>query len=251
MKTVLGLQIYSVRDIYFANKAETLNQIKKIGYDAVEMFGGMETPAVEMKKMIDDAGLVCCGYHTLIDWLSDENFDKTIEYNKTIGNKFIIVPALPAEMISSTDAWLRTCEKLNALNEKVKKEGLRFGFHSHGAEHKPFADGNFGWQLYGENTNDDLIMQIDLGNCYCAGMDPIPLYEKYAKRGVTVHYKPYSLTEGYIQPIGKDSIDWNKVIDITKKSGVCEYAIVEFESNDALTNVELCAKALIEYGIKD
>lgn len=251
MKTVLGLQIYSIRDIYFADKANTLKEVKKLGYDAVEMFGGMDTPAEEMKKMLDDAGLVCCGYHTQIGWLDDENFDKTIEYNKTIGNKYIIVPALPAEMINSTEAWLETCKKLEALNEKVREKGMYFGFHSHGAEHKKFEDGNFGWELYGENTSDELVMQIDLGNCYNAGMDPIPLYEKYAHRGLTVHYKPFSLTEGYTAPIGKDSIDWSKVIEITKSSGVCEYAIVEYESNDALTNVAICAKALIEYGIKD
>ena len=54
-------------------------------------------------------------------------------------------------------------------------------------------------------------------------------------------------------PIDVDftDIDWKKVIDITKSSAVCEYAIVEYESNDALTNVEKCAKALIELGIKD
>ncbi len=251
MKTVLGLQIYSIRDIYFADKANTLKEDKKIGYDAVEMFGGMDTPAEEVRKMIDDAGLVCCGYHTLYDWLSDENFEKTIEYNKILGNKFIIIPALPADMINSTEAWLSTCKKLQALNEKIKAHDMVLGFHSHGAEHKLFEDGNFGWELYGENTSDDLVMQIDLGNCYNAGMDPVPLYEKYAHRGRTVHYKPFSLTEGYTAPIGEDSIDWKKVLEITKNSGVCEYAIVEYESNDALTNVEKCAKALIEYGIKD
>lgn len=251
MKTVLGLQIYSIRDIYFADKANTLKEVKRIGYDAVEMFGGMDTPAVEVKKMIDDAGLVCCGYHTLYDWLSDENFEKTIEYNKILGNKFIIVPMLPHEMTETTQSWLSTCEKLQALNEKVRSHGMMFGFHSHGREHTILDDGNWGWKLYGENTSDDLIMQLDLGNCYNAGMDPIPEYEKYAHRGATVHYKPFSLTTGYVSPIGEDSIDWKKVIDITKRSGVCEYAIVEYESNDALTNVEKCAKALIELGIKD
>lgn len=251
MKLVLGLQIYSVRDVYFDDKAGTLKKIKEIGYDAVEMFGAMDTPAEEMRKMLDDAGLVCCGYHIPIDWLSDEKFDETIEYNKKLGNKYIIVPSLPENMVCSTEAWLETCRKFSILEEKVASHGMRFGFHSHGREHKLFEDGNWGWKLYGENTDDKLVMQIDLGNCYAAGMDPIPEYQKYAHRGFTVHYKPYSLTEGYSTPIGKDNIDWNKVIEISRASGVCEYAIVEYESGNSLFNVETCAKALIGFGIKE
>ena len=243
-KPTLALQVYSVRDVYLEDKAATLEKIAKAGYDAVELCFDRDTPANEMRAALESSGLTVAGYHTGWDALDDEHFDSTVEYNRAIGNRYIIVPGLPESMICSTDAWKRTCELFTVMNEKLKKEGMRFGYYSNGADHKCFEDGNYGWKLFGEGTPNDVVMQIDTGNCMAAGFDPLKEYARWAHRGATVHFKPYSKAEGYKPVIGRDDIDWDKAVWIAKSCGVCEYIIVEYECLGGFEGVTACAAEL-------
>ena len=63
-----------------------------MGYKGVEFAGFFNYSAKDVRKMLDDNGLLCSGSHTAIDLLSIEKLAATMEYNRTIGNKFVIVP---------------------------------------------------------------------------------------------------------------------------------------------------------------
>jgi len=43
-----------------ADMAKSLKKVKKLGYDAVQLSGQGEVSDKEMKKMVDDAGLIIC-----------------------------------------------------------------------------------------------------------------------------------------------------------------------------------------------
>ena len=72
--TVLAAQLYTIRDFMKtpADMAESLKKIKKIGYDAVQLSGQGPISNEEMKKILDDAGLVVCATHTSYQLMRDE-----------------------------------------------------------------------------------------------------------------------------------------------------------------------------------
>ena len=72
-----------------------------------------------MRKLLDDNGLKCCGTHTGLDTLEGDALAKTIEYNKTIGNKFLIVPWIPEERRKTADDW----KKLAAAVRRARGQG--------------------------------------------------------------------------------------------------------------------------------
>jgi sugar phosphate isomerase/epimerase len=245
----LGLQVYSIRDIYSKNAAEALKLIKDCGYDAVDMFGGMTMSAEELKKLLDDIGLECCGWHASLDWFkSDEEIEKVVAYNKIIGNKYLIIPGLPGEYMKNKDTWLEAAKKLDEIAIKLKKHGMYTGMHSHAAEFaKLDGTDDYPWDIIAKNTVEDVVLQLDMGNTLQAGVDPVAVLKKYKNRYRTIHLKPYSKTTGNKAMIGSDDIDWAETIKYCKASGNTEYFIIEYEEEDAKTGIKACIDNLKKY----
>src|SRR5512133_139191 len=88
----VGLQVYSVREQAAKDLAGVLAAVSKIGYKGVEFAGYYDHKATEIRKMLDDNGLVACGTHTPYETILPAKLEETIEFNKTIGNKYLIVP---------------------------------------------------------------------------------------------------------------------------------------------------------------
>ena len=145
--------------------------------------------------------------------------------------------------MSTAEEWVAFSRELNGYKAAFADAGFRFGFHSHRNEVLPVDDGSLPWDIVAANTDDDFILQIDMGNTLSGGVRPEGLYKKYASRGVTVHYKPYSLETAYDAVIGSDDIDWNDIIATSKSTPVCEWAIVEHEKG-ILGDVAKCAESL-------
>src|SRR5213593_3600317 len=93
-KIPIGLQLYSVRDECAKDLYGTVQAVGKMGYKGVEFAGYYNRDAKTLRKLLDDAGLKCCGTHIQLDTLLGDNLAKTVEFNQTLGNKFLIVPAL-------------------------------------------------------------------------------------------------------------------------------------------------------------
>src|SRR5262245_16217481 len=102
-KIPVGVQLYSVREQCKNDLPGTLAAISKIGYKGAEFAGYHGRTAAELKKLLDDNGLVACGTHTPYETVLADKLKETIEFNRTIGNKFLIVPSMSAR---SKQQWL-------------------------------------------------------------------------------------------------------------------------------------------------
>src|SRR5436190_627356 len=102
-KIPVGLELYSVRDQCRQDLPGTLAAVAKIGYKGVEFAGYWGRSAQELRKMLDENGIVACGTHTPYESVLEDKLKETIEFNRTIGNKFLIVPSMSA---SSKQEWL-------------------------------------------------------------------------------------------------------------------------------------------------
>jgi sugar phosphate isomerase/epimerase len=241
-KIPVGLQLYSVRNECAKDLAGTIAAVAKMGYQGVEFAGYYETSAKDLRKLLDDHGLRCCGTHTAFDTLSDANLAATIEFNQILGNRFLIVPYLAVEGDHARQTWLDYAARFNVLADKVKTHGMWVGYHSHAGDFKPI-EGVMPWDLFFGNTRVEVCMQIDTGNTRDGGGDPIAFLKKYPSRSRTIHLKEYSATNKNAI-LGEGDIPWQTVFTLCETTGNTEWYIVEEEKEayPPLTAVDLCLK---------
>lgn len=244
MSIPIGLQLYSVREACAADLPGTLSKVAEFGYAGVDFAGYYDHDPADIRKMLDERGLACCGTHTRWDRLTDEALPETIEIHKTLGSPYCIVPSIPEELRRSRADWLEAARRFNDLADKLAEAGIRAGYHNHHFEFEP-VDGEKPWDTLFANTKESVIMQLDTGNCMTGGGDPLEYLRKYPGRATTVHLKEFSMS-GEPVVIGEGDVPWGDVFGLCETVGGTEWYIVEQESykHDPLECVRLCLENL-------
>ena len=191
-------------------------------------FGPYQDDPQGLKAFLDGLGLQVSGAHVPMRLLTPEKFKQTVDYYAAIDTPMILVPsskrAIDPERIDEL------ISDMKAVQQKLAKYDIGFGFHNHGRELKPYKQTTF-WDHIAASTNDDFILQLDVGWVATEGLDPVEYVNKYPGRTKTSHYK---VTHGELAPslapfIGEDSIDWPAVINAQKSVGGTLWLVVEQE----------------------
>jgi sugar phosphate isomerase/epimerase len=244
----IALQLYSVREDCAKDFPGTLKAVAKMGYEGVDFAGYYDRSAKEIRTMLDDLGLKAAGTHIALNTLLGDEFAKTVEFNRVIGNTFLIVPGLPKERTESKAAWLGTARIFNEIADRLKPLGMYTGYHNHHTEFKPM-DGELPWDIFFGNTKAEVVMQADNGNALHGNFDINPSMAKYPGRQLTVHCKEYSGTNDKAI-IGEGEVNWKEFFRICETTGKTQWYIVEQESyaHSPLECSDLCLKALKAMG---
>src|SRR5687768_10093619 len=168
----VGLQLYSVRDECARDLPGTLRAVAGMGYEGVEFAGYYDRSAGELRSMLDDLGLRCCGTHTRLNTILPDELETTVEFNRTLGNVYLIVPSLPPERRESRQAWLESARLFADASPEARAHGMWVGYHNHSVEFQPL-DGELPWDTFFSNTPADVAMQVDIGNALHGGGDPV------------------------------------------------------------------------------
>jgi len=252
----IALELYSVRNELAKDVRGTLKAVAEMGYEGVEFAGAPQHAAKDLKGMLDEYGLVCCGWHTPYNLVQADKLEQTIAFNKTLDNPYVIIPGIPAELRKTRADWLKLASVFNELADKLAAHNMVTGYHNHHVEFQPL-DGENPWDTFFGNTNKGVIMQLDMGNALYGGADLVGILKKYPGRAGTVHLKPYSKSAGktdahagFRPVIGEDSVPWKEVFNLCETVGGTKWYIVEYESDayPPLEAVERCLKALKAMG---
>ncbi len=244
----ITLQLYSIRHDCERDLPATLKAVAEMGYEGVEFAGYYGRTATELKTMLDDLGLRVAGTHIGLDTLLGDRLAETVEFNRVLGNRFLIVPGLAEQYRCSRQAWLDTAQLFNEIAARLAPEGMYTGYHNHHIEFTPL-DGELPWDTLFGHTDPAVVMQVDLGNAMHGGADPIPFISRYPGRARTVHLKEFSHTNPNAL-IGEGDVPWRTVFDLCETTGGVEWYIVEQESYayPPLECVHRCLQALREMG---
>jgi sugar phosphate isomerase/epimerase len=227
-KIPIGVQLYSVRDDCARDLPGVLEAVAKMGYAGVEFAGYYDRSAKDLRKLLDDNGLKCCGTHTGFHTILGDELLKTIEFNKTLGNPFLIVPGLGGEQTASKTAWLATAKTFNEASARAREHGAYVGYHNHSMEFKPL-DGEMPWDTFFGNTSKDVVMQVDTGNMLHGGAEAAPFLERYPGRALTVHLKEYAANNDKAL-IGEGDVNWPEIFRLCEGIAGTQWYIVEQES---------------------
>jgi sugar phosphate isomerase/epimerase len=252
----IALQLYSVRHDLDADLRGTLQAVAEMGYEGVEFAGAPQNEAAELKPLLDEFGLICCGWHTPFALVQDDQLEATVAFNQALENPNVIVPGIPEHLRRTREGWQKLAAFFDKLADKLAGHGMRTGYHNHHIEFAPLG-GEQPWDTLFGNTGQGVIMQLDTGNAIYGGGDVIAILERYPGRAGTVHLKPYSTVAGKDDPrlgfgpvIGDDDTPWDQVFELCETTGGTEWYIVEYESDayPPLEAVELCLKNLKAMG---
>lgn len=228
-KIPFGLQLYSVRNECAKDLVGTVTAVAKMGYKAVEFAGYHGRDAKTLRKLLDDVGLKCCGTHTGLDTLLGDNLPKTVEFNKTLGNQWLVVPSLSGKYTKSRQGWEEAADLFSELADKVKPDGMRVGYHNHSIEFKPI-DGQVPWDIFFNRAKKEVAIQFDTGNGVDAGGDPVMYLKKHPGRTASIHVKPHSKAKPNAL-IGEDELPWKEIFRICETTAGVQWYIIEYESD--------------------
>ncbi len=231
-KRSIGLQLYAVRGEFERDVPGTLKKVAELGYEGVEFWGYKGTTNVykdydaeQLRKLLDDNGLKCCGMHLMVEALSIDCFMKTVENNKILGNSYLIVAAA-SDLMKTEESIKSLAAILNRASGLCRRHKMKVGYHAHGFDFEKI-DGKFAWEILFSQAGPDVVMQMDVGNCLSGGGDPLAMLKKFPGRTQTIHVKEY-------EDKTFDSDYYSQVFKLCETSCGTRWYIVEMGGDEGL-----------------
>ena len=247
-KIPVGLELYSVRQELTKDDVGTVKAVAKMGYEVVEFYSPYATWSVakakEMRKLLDDLGVKCLSTHNSAGVYAPDKIDQVIELNTILGSKLIVMAS--AGRVEGIDGWKGVAQKLNAGADKMKAAGLRAGFHNHKTEFVPI-NGTRPMEVLAAETVKSVVLQLDVGTCVEAGVDPVEWIKKNPGRFASIHCKEWSKDPavGFKALFGEGDAPWKKIFEAAEKKGGVECYMIEQEGSrfSAFESAEKCLAA--------
>nr|MDQ6890064.1 sugar phosphate isomerase/epimerase [Bacteroidota bacterium] len=148
--TLIGLQLYTVRDAMAKDPEGTLAKVAQIGYTSVETatytgtekFYGMSprdfAAVIKKNGLVVPSGHYRLGEETpkgevqqgtiLHDW------DKAVDDAAAVGLKYMVCAYLSTDERGDLDHYKKVAQQLNTAGERCKKAGIQLCYHNHDFE---------------------------------------------------------------------------------------------------------------------
>ena len=229
---IIGIQLYTLHKQMNADPMDTINQVAKIGYNAIETAGYGERKFYgfapqEFKAIVQDLGIIPQSSHAGVNI---ENIDEVIEDTVMAGMSYLVLPSLDKNRRNTLDDYKKIAEEFNVMGEKCKEAGLKFAYHNHAFEFE-MIDDEIPYDILLSTTNPELVtMQLDLYWIIYAAADPLEYFNKFPGRFELFHVKDMSSAESMESTeIGEGTIDFKTIFAEKEKAGM-KYFYLEQES---------------------
>ena len=222
----IALQMYTVREDARKDFVGTIRRVAEIGYPAIELAGYGGMTALELKNVVDDAGLKVMGSHLGLSTL-ESALEREIEYNAILGNHDLICPALPKERRQDAASFREVATTFNAIGRRCRELGARFSYHIHGHEFQRFGD-RTGMDILIEQTDPEFVFwEPDTYWIIRAGEDAVAWIRRNAARCPLIHLKDPSPAPAQTDTeIGEGTLDLAAVFAAASHA---EWYVVEQE----------------------
>lgn len=261
----IGIQVFSVREDAAKDFKGTMQALKDMGYDFVELAGLYDQTPEQVKAILDEVGIPAISAHVPYQELVADPAG-TIAAYKLIGCKYIAFPYLTEDVRHGTPAFQETLKNMRAICEEAKKQGIVMMYHNHDFEFVKMPNGQFGLDyMYDAIPADLLQTELDLCWVNVAGQSPVGYLDKYAGRIPVVHLKDFykegeasnmyeliginkkAETKGVFEfrALGTGLQDWPTILEACKRDGA-KYLVYEQDRHYKNTAME-DAKISIEY----
>ena len=242
----IGLQLYSLRNEFKTDVPGTLALIKKWNIRKIEGGGTYGLTVDAYKKLLADNNLEMVSYGASFEELAS-NPQKIAQNAKAFGSKYIMCAWIPHKQGGFTvDEMNKAIEVFNRAGKVLHENGLKFVYHPHGYEFRPYENGTqFDYMI--KKTDPRYVnFEMDVFWVKHPGQDPVALLKKYPKRFLMLHLKDrrpgtQGNQEGQAPDetnvvLGQGDVGIAAVMKQAKKMGI-KYCFIEDESPKAVEQI--------------
>jgi sugar phosphate isomerase/epimerase len=229
----LGIQLYTLRDIFPGDVNGVLETLARYGYGEVETAGYADRSPAAFRAALDAHGLTSPSAHVGID-LVREDIDGVLEAAQTVGHRYVTIPWLAPDQRPDRDGYLALADEINGFGERARAAGLKMAYHNHDFEFDTFGTDRPAYFDFVERLDPDLVgLELDLFWTVVAGYDPVEVFERYPGRFPMWHVKDGAGEDMTQTVVGDGTIDWPRIFAASETSGL-EHAFIEadFPPND-------------------
>ncbi len=221
----VGLQLYTIRELFGPDPMGTLEKVAKIGYREVEYGGGgydkMDHAA--LRRTQDRLGLKAPSVHVPYEWLQAD-FAGVVKMAKTLGADTVILPYM-TDQHRNEAGWNAALKDFNRFARDLKKAGLAFAYHNHDFEFTVKPGGVSLYDRLLKETDPALVkLEIDLFWAISAGQDPAALIRQHAGRIYAYHVKD-KRADGSMCAVGEGKIDFGAIFKLNSIAGVKHFYV--------------------------
>jgi sugar phosphate isomerase/epimerase len=231
---VVGVQLYTVRNVLPKKPLETLRAIEQIGYREVE--------ATAYKLDVIWPALQKTSLKPVSIHLDDELFLRpspklgaALEDARKRGFEYVVCPYIPPQQRGGPPVMRRLGETLNQAGASCQKLGLHLCYHSHAFEYQPTPQGRL-LDILMQSTDPKLVsLELDIMWAYVAGVDPVSVIKQYGSRIPLMHLKNVApgvgkrFNEGIppsaFRDVGGGEIKIAPVLQAASEAGVKHYFV--------------------------
>ena len=239
---------------------EVLHEIKKAGYDGIEVNQYMVHPTsvfvrgltrvsgmpsgnagkYDWPALLKEAGLEAIALHSDIDSI-EKRFDYVMEDVKRFDVKDIVITGLYHYPYHREEDVISLCDRLDACGMRAQENGLNLIYHNHNIEFAKVNEKYCAYDLIRKRTDKELVsFELDAYWLADSGREPLRYIKKLGERMKYLHItdRGVRIKRTAITPIvkydsvelGTGNLDVGKIFDQCEKQGI-RYAILESHKN--------------------
>jgi len=221
----IGLQLYTIRDIFSKDPVGTLGKVAKIGYREVE-FGGGGYDGMDhamLRRTMDKLGLTAPSVHIGYDALLKQ-FDQSVTMAKTLGATTVVLPYMTDEHRNEA-GWAAALPNFNRFATDLKKAGLGFAYHNHDFEFTTKPGGVSLYERLLKETDPALVkLELDLYWALHAGENLTTLIERLSTRLYAYHVKDMR-PDRSMTAVGQGTVDFGALFKLKGSAGVRHFYV--------------------------
>ncbi|MDD4796389.1 MAG: sugar phosphate isomerase/epimerase [Eubacteriales bacterium] len=187
--------LFILRDECQRDLFAVLRRLKEIGFDGVEFLGLFGRDPHEIRRVLDELGLMALGDHvSLGECYAD--IDGTLEPRRMLGCRYLSVAGIPDDALPGTAGWDETRRRYAVVSKAAARAGMTLLYHNHDNELlSRVGDVHQLDAILDGIPADVLKFEPDLGWISIGGGDARHYLRKYRHRCPVLHLKDYYATD--------------------------------------------------------
>ncbi|MFL6119235.1 sugar phosphate isomerase/epimerase family protein [Actinophytocola sp.] len=224
--STISVQLYSVREAFAADPADTLARLARIGFTQVEPYGLAENADV-LRTALADHGLTAPTAHAKLIGVDQE---EVFAAASACGVGVVIDPFTPPEQWASEADIAATAAALNDAAKKAAGHGITVGYHNHWWELSNAIGGRSALEVFVDQLDPELVVEVDTYWAAAGGADAPALLGRLGTRVHALHIKDGDLARdasGQV-PAGQGRVPVAEVL----AAAPAALRVVEFDAYD-------------------
>ncbi len=187
LSSMIGVQLYSVREAMTAGTGEVLARLAAIGYRLVEpTFGLLGGDPAAFRRLLDEHGLAASSLHAPALGPMREEVALAAQ---AIGAHTVVVPTIPAPEFADAAGVARNAERLGEAAGWLARRDLRLAYHNHYWELAQHPTGQHALELLAALLPPEVDLEVDLYWAHVGGADVPALLGRLGERVRLLHVK--------------------------------------------------------------